>query len=581
MINKEIKEILDKIVGDLYQDIKIPDFVVEWPKQKDFGDYALNVAMVLAKELKKSPMEIAREIMEKIKAEKGSEDLFKNITIANPGFINFEISDKYLTENLNRILKRKCKSGSSEMGKGKTVVIDYSAPNIAKPMHVGHLRSTIIGQSLYNIYSFLGYKVIGDNHIGDWGTQFGKLIYAYKNWGDKKKISKSPIEEMTKLYVRFHKESEVNENLEELARKETKRLQDKNAENIKLWKFLVKESLKDYNKIYKTLNVKFDLVLGESSYDDMLSGIVNNGLEKKIASKSEGAIVINLDKYNLSPFLIQKTDGAFLYTTTDIATAKYREEKLKADKVLYVVANEQALHFQKLFASSELLGICENVEIDHIKFGMVLGESGKKFSTRKGDTVRLNDLIRRAIEFAGKAVEEKNPKLSRSEKKKIAKTVGIGAIKYNDLSQNRLTDITFDWDKMLSFEGNSAPYLQYTYARINSLIGKFKNLYKLDRINPFEKTNFDLLKEKEEISLMRHLIKFPEAIENSARENGPHLVALYIYELASLYNSYYNSVQIVSDEKQITKARVTLSKSVSITIRNGLSLLGIDVLDRM
>lgn len=581
MINKEIKEILDKIVGDLYRDIKIPDFVVEWPKQKDFGDYACNVAMVLAKELKKSPMEIAGEIMEKIKVEKGNEDLFKNISIANPGFINFEISDRYLTENLNLILKRKCKFGSSEIGKGKTVVIDYSAPNIAKPMHVGHLRSTIIGQSLYNIYSFLGYKVIGDNHIGDWGTQFGKLIYAYKNWGDKKKISKSPIEEMTKLYVKFHSEIEKNPELEESARKETKRLQDKDSENIKLWKFLVKESLKDYNKIYKTLNVKFDLVLGESSYDDMLAGLVNDAQEKKIASKSEGAIVINLDKYNLSPFLIQKTDGAFLYTTTDIATAKYREEKLKADRILYVVANEQALHFQKLFVSLELLRICEDIDIKHIKFGMVLGESGKKFSTRKGETVRLNDLIQRAVEFAQKAVEEKNPKLSRNEKKKIAKTVGIGAIKYNDLSQNRLTDINFDWDKMLSFEGNSAPYLQYTYARINSLVAKFKNLHKLDRINPFEKTNFDLLQEKEEINLMRHLIKFPEAVENSAKENGPHLIALYIYETASLYNSFYNSVQIICDEKQITKARIALSKSVSITIRNGLNLLGIDVLDRM
>lgn len=581
MINKEIKEILDKIVGDLYRDIKIPDFVVEWPKQKDFGDYACNVAMVLAKELKKSPMEIAGEIMEKIKVEKGNEDLFKNISIANPGFINFEISDRYLTENLNLILKRKCKFGSSEIGKGKTVVIDYSAPNIAKPMHVGHLRSTIIGQSLYNIYSFLGYKVIGDNHIGDWGTQFGKLIYAYKNWGDKKKISKSPIEEMTKLYVKFHSEIEKNPELEESARKETKRLQDKDSENIKLWKFLVKESLKDYNKIYKTLNVKFDLVLGESSYDDMLAGLVDDAQEKKIASKSEGAIVINLDKYNLSPFLIQKTDGAFLYTTTDIATAKYREEKLKADRILYVVANEQALHFQKLFVSLELLRICEDIDIKHIKFGMVLGESGKKFSTRKGETVRLNDLIQRAVEFAQKAVEEKNPKLSRNEKKKIAKTVGIGAIKYNDLSQNRLTDINFDWDKMLSFEGNSAPYLQYTYARINSLVAKFKNLHKLDRINPFEKTNFDLLQEKEEINLMRHLIKFPEAVENSAKENGPHLIALYIYETASLYNSFYNSVQIICDEKQITKARIALSKSVSITIRNGLNLLGIDVLDRM
>ncbi len=581
MINKEIKSFIEKIVGDLYQGVKAPDFVVEWPKQKDFGDYACNVAMVLAKELKKSPMDIANEIVQKIKTEKENEDLFKNISVANPGFINFEISDKYLCDNLKLILKKKCKFGSSEIGKGQTVVIDYSAPNIAKPMHVGHLRSTIIGQSLYNIYSFLGYKVIGDNHLGDWGTQFGKLIYAYKHWGNKKKISKNPIEEMTNLYIRFHKEVETNKDLDEEARKETKKLQEKDDENMKLWKFLVKESLKEYNKIYKTLGVKFDLVLGESFYDNMLAGIVNSSFENNLSEKSEGAIVINLDKYILSPFLIQKTDGAFLYTTTDIATAKYREEKLKADKILYVVANEQALHFQKLFASLEILGLCEKIEKKHIKFGMVLGESGKKFSTRKGETVRLVDLVRRATELAQKAVDEKNPKLSRSEKKKISRTVGIGAIKYNDLSQNRLTDIAFDWDKMLSFEGNSAPYLQYTYARINSLVGRFKNLYKLDRVNPFEKTNFDLLQEKEEINLMRHLIKFSEAIEISAKENGPHLIALYIYELASLYNTFYNSVSILKSEKKMAKARIAMSKTVAITIRNGLNLLGIDVLDKM
>lgn len=580
MIKKEIKEILDEVVRDLYSNINF-DFVVESPKQKNFGDYASNIAMTLVKELKKSPLKIAKEIIEKIKVNDDYQELFKQVSVVAPGFINFEISDKRLKENLCKVLKQKSKFGSSKIGKEKTIIIDYSAPNIAKPMHVGHLRSTVIGQSLYNIYSFLGYKVIGDNHIGDWGTQFGKLIYAYKHWGDKKRISKNPIEEMTKLYVRFHKEVEKNSELDELARKETKRLQDKDKENIKLWKFLVKESLKDYNKIYKTLNIKFDYTLGESFYDNMLSGIVSDSLERKIASKSEGAIVINLDKHNLSPFLIQKTDGAYLYTTTDIATAKYREEKFKVDKILYVVANEQTLHFQKLFASLEILEICSKVEKEHIKFGMVLGESGKKFSTRKGETVGLDDLIYRAVEFAQKAVEEKNPKLSRNEKKKIAKKVGIGAVKYNDLSQNRLTDIVFDWDKILSFDGNSAPYLMYTYARINSLVEKYKKTYKLERMKILDKPDFGLLTNDLEKDLMRKLLKFPEVIENSAKENSPHLIALYIYELASSYNGYYNSVQIIKDKKQITKARISLSKSIAITIKNGLNLLGIDVLERM
>jgi len=596
MLNKEIKKIVNKIVKDLYKDIEIPDFAVEWPQDKNFGDYASNVAMVLAGKLNKNPMEIAEEIKNILRQAQDDnnvmvslsnhqddkdKNLFSEITIAKPGFINFRIADKYLRKNLCKILKNKDKFGSSDLGKNKTVVIDYSAPNIAKPMHIGHLRSTIIGQSLYNIYKFLGYKVIGDNHIGDWGTQFGKLIYAYKHWGDKKKIDKSPIEEMTKLYIRFHKEAEKNKDLDELARKETKRLQDKNSENLKIWKFLVKESLKDFKKIYKTLGIKFDYVLGESSYDNLLPGIVKEGLDKKVASKSEGAIIINLDKYNLSPFLIRKTDGAYLYATTDIATAKYREEKFKADKILYVVANEQALHFQKLLASLETLGICKNIEMEHIKFGMVLGETGKKFSTRKGETVELNDLISKATKLSQKTVEEKNPELSKKEKKKIARVVGLGAIKYNDLSQNRMTDISFNWDKMLSFEGNSAPYLQYTCARINSLRKKHNNLYKLNRVNVFDKPDFSLLEEDIEKSIMRQLIKFPEAVESAARENSPHLIALYTYELASLYNSFYNSVPILKSEKQIAKARIYLSKSVMITIKNGLNLLGIDVLERM
>lgn len=581
MINKEIKGILNKTIEDLYQGVKIPDFVVEWPQDKNFGDYASNIGMVLAKELKRSPMEIANEIVEKVKTDSSAKELFNKISVVAPGFINFEISDKRLAENLNKILKKKCKFGRSSIGDGKTVIIDYSAPNIAKPMHIGHLRSTIIGQSLCNIYKFLGYKVISDNHIGDWGTQFGKLIYAYKHWGNKKEIDKDPIEEMTKLYVKFHKEAEKNSELEELARKETKRLQEKNDENIKLWKFLVKESLKDYNKIYKILNVKFDHVLGESFYDDMLSGIVSQAMDKKVATKSEGAIVIDLDKYNLSGFLIQKTDGAYLYTTTDIATAKYREEKFKADKILYVVANEQALHFQKLFASLSLLKICENIEKEHIKFGMVLGENGKKFSTRKGETIKLNDLLHGAVEFAQNAVEEKNPKLSRNEKKKISRIVGFGAVKYNDLSQNRLTDITFNWDKMLSFEGNSAPYLQYTCARINSLKKKYNNLYKLNKVNVFEKLDLTLLKEDIEKDIMRKLLKFPEAVKNAAQENSSHLIALYIYELASLYNSFYSSVPILKSEKNIARARVYLSKSVAIIIENGLGLLGIDTLKKM
>jgi arginyl-tRNA synthetase len=581
MIKKEIEEIIRVIIVAKFGDIEDISFDVESPKQKENGDYACNAAMVLAKRLDKNPKDLADEIAAEIFKDEKNKEIFEKVEVAGPGFVNFYISDKRLFENALEVLDKKDKFGKDNIGAGKTVVIDYSAINIAKPMHVGHLRSTIIGQALYNIYSALGYKVIGDNHVGDWGTQFGKMIYAYKNWGNKKIISQNPIEEMTKLYVRFHKEAEENKQLEDLAREETKKLQDKDDENMKIWKFLVRESLKDANKIYKILNVKFDYTLGESFYNDMLPEIVKDAMDRKIAEHSDGAVIINLEKFGLPVFLIQKSDGAYLYTTTDIAAAKYRKEKFKADKILYVVANEQALHFEQLFKSIELLGYCPDTDLRHIKFGMVLGEAGKKFSTRKGDTVKLEDLIHKSQELARKVIEEKNPMLSQKEKKKIAKTVGLGAVKYNDLSQNRLTDITFNWDKMLSFEGNSAPYLQYTYARISSVIEKYKKENRLGSLLPSKKPQFELLREPAEKDILRQLIKYPQAIESAAKENGPHLVALYIYNLASSYNTFYNSFPILKTDKELMKARLALSEAVAIVIKNGLGLLGIDVLEKM
>jgi len=581
MIKNDIRKIINDSIASLHKGLDGLVFVVEYPKKKEFGDYATNAAIIIAKRIGKNPMEIANELVLKINEIDKEKQLIEKAEVAAPGFVNFRISNKCAINNLERILKEKEKYGSSDIGKNQVVVIDYSAVNIAKPMHVGHLRSTIIGQAIYNIYKLLGYKVIGDNHTGDWGTQFGKLIYAYKYWGDKKKIKEDPVEEMTKLYVRFHKESEIDKNLEELARNETKKLQNLDQENIKIWNFLTRESLKDYNKIYKILGVKFDYVLGESFYNNMLAGIVNECIEKKVASESQGAIVVNLERYHLPVFIIRKSDGAYLYTTTDLATVKYRKEKFKADKIIYVVANEQSLHFRQLFATLELLGWNKDIKTEHIKFGMVLGENGKKFSTRKGETVRLEELIKKAIDAARKTVEEKNPALSMKQKKKIAKVVGVGAIKYNDLSQNRLTDITFNWDKMLSLEGNSGPYLQYAYARICSIEDKFNDLYKIERFNPFDRPDLGLLGESSEKDIMQKLMKYPEVIEEAANENGPHLIALYLYELVSSYNNFYNSIPILRSEKKVAKARIALSRSVAIVIKSGLNLLGIDVLERI
>ncbi|MFA6897031.1 MAG: arginine--tRNA ligase [Patescibacteria group bacterium] len=586
MIKREIEKIVESIIKAKFGGLEGVSFEVENPKQKDNGDYSCNAAMVLAKRLDKNPREVAEEMVLEILKDAKSGEYFKKVEAAGPGFINFYISDEKLFDNALKILDRKEKFGKSKQGEGKTVVIDYSSINIAKPMHVGHLRSTIIGQALRNIYSSLGYKVIGDNHVGDWGTQFGKMIYAYKNWGDKKSIAKNPVEEMTKLYVRFHKESEENKTLDDLAREETKKLQNKDDENTKIWKFLVRASLKDADKIYKILKVKFDYTLGESFYDEMLPGIVKDAGDRGLAKKSEGAVIIDLEKFGLPPFLVQKTDGAYLYATTDLAAAKYRKDKWKADKILYVVSNEQSLHLEQLFKSLELLGYCPNTELQHVKFGMVLGDTGKKFSTRKGDTVKLEDLIAEAVNMAKKVIEEKNPELSQKEKKKVAWTVGVGAVKYNDLSQNRLTDIVFNWEKMLSFDGNSAPYLQYTCARINSLREKYKDenkLNKLDALIPFQmqKPRLELLREEAEKDILRSLLKYPEAVENAAKENNPHLVALYIYNLASDYNTFYNSFPILKADKDLKKARLALSEAVAIVLKNGLNLLGVEVPEKM
>jgi arginyl-tRNA synthetase len=601
LIKKSAKEIQKK-----YKLKKLPEFTVEHSRNFRFGDYATNAAMVLGKEAKKNPMEVGNFLIKEIKKDKNfHSEIFKKIEIAKPGFINFTLSSKFLQKNLSEILKQGEKFGSLNLGKGKTVVVDYSAPNIAKPMHAGHLRSTIIGQSLCNIYKFLGYKTISDNHIGDWGTQFGKLIYGYKNWGDQKKILQNPIEEMTKLYVKFHKEAEKNKELEEFARKETKKLQDKNKENVKIWKFLVKESLKEFDKIYKILGIKFDYVLGESFYDSMLEKIVKECLRKKIAGKSEGAIIINLDRYNLPPFLIQKKDGAYLYATTDLAAIKYRLKKFKPDKILYVVSNEQALHFQQLFAALELLGWPKNIEMKHIKFGMVLGENGKKLSTRKGETVSLESLIEKAVKLARKAVEEKNPKLSKTEKQKIAKIVGIGAIKYNDLSQNRMTDIVFDWNKMLNFQGDSAPYLQYTHARIKSILRKlslfaegdirqyrllirrsqkegddtYRRLQKEIFKNKFATTK--LLKNELELSILKQLLFFLETIERAAQEYNPNIIADYLYQLAGRFNLFYQKIPVLKAEKELRLARLNLIFAVATVLKTGLELLGIEAPEKM
>lgn len=589
MYKQQIHDLIEKALKDLGIQ-EIPIFSVSYPPDAQMGDYMTNAAMIAAKILKKSPFEVAKEIessFDKLRMTL-KEDLFEKIEIAPPGFINFYLKPEIAQKNLANILKQKDKFGSSKAEKGKIVVIDYSQPNIAKRMHVGHLRSTIIGQAIYNIYKFEGYKTKGVNHIGDWGTHFGKLIYAYKNFvypeqgrgADKKRfdsahrraLKENFAKEMNRLYVDFNARAKEDEKLDDYARAETKKFQEGDKESVKIWKYFVQESMKEFDRVYKMLGVKIDYTLGESFYQPMLKDIISEALEKGIAFKSQGAIIIPLDRYNLPPFMIRKTDGATLYGTTDLAAMKYRVNKWKAEKILYVVANEQAGHFQQLFKAGELMGYIKPGMAEHIKFGMVLGADGKKFSTREGKVILLEDLLSEAIDRAKKIVDEKNPKLADREKKKISKAVGIGAIKYNDLSQNRLTDISFNWDKMLDFRGNSAPYLQYTYARIKSILRKSK---------PAGKINPELLEDEKELAILRQLVLFDEIIERAGEECMPNIIADYLYGLANNFNAFYEAVPVLKAEKDLRQARLGLISAVAVTLKNGLKLLGIETLERM
>lgn len=561
-IRDQIKNLISEIVGRI-------DFSVEVPEEKAHGDYATNIALIFSRQARDewpNPIQLAEEIKSKIQS-----DLFEKIEVAPPGFINFFLKPEFLQNQLKEILKQDKSFGRQDIGKKKTVIIDYSSPNIAKPMHVGHLRSTIIGQAIYNIYKFLGYKVVGDNHLGDWGTQFGIMIAACKKY--KINFKKITIKEMLDIYVRFNQEIEDDPNLRKIAKSEFKKLEDGDRENRKIWKILKEKSSKEFERFYKILGVKFELVLGESFYENKLQGVIKNALNKGVAVKNpDNSIVIPLKKFGLIDCLIQKSDGATLYETRDLATIKYRVKKYNPDIILYVVGNEQTFHFQQLFQSAELLNYVSKDKLHHIKFGLILDENRKKLATRKGRVIDAEELIDKAIDLAKQVIKEKNPKLSEKERAEAAQIIGVGALKYNDLSQNRQTDIIFNWQKMLSFEGNSGPYLQYSYVRLRSILRKAGAL---KSFNP------KFLKEKEELEIIKELIKFPEIIKEASEKFQINLLANYLYNLAGLINAFYEKLPVLKAEKDTKLARLALIKSAVIVSRNGLNLLGMEVLEKM
>ncbi len=526
--------------------------LIEAPKDPKLGDYAVP-CFTLAKKYKKSPAEVAKSLKEKLKPSKSIEK------IENHGpYLNFFIKKQILNKS---IIETKPKTKKIK----KTIVIDFSSPNIMKPFNIAHLRSTMIGNSLYKIHKHLGYKVVGVNHLGDWGTQFGKMIYAFEKWGNKTQLKKDPINYMLKLYVKFHNQAEKTPKLVDKGREWFSKLEKGDKKARLYWKQFKELSVKEYEKTYKRLNVKFDSWAGEAFYEQYLESTVKELKRKNLLKESEGALIVNLKKQNLAPCLIKKSDGSTLYATRDIATAIYRAKKYKFHKNLYVVDVRQSLHFQQFFKVLELSGYKWAKDCEHISFGM-MNFKGLVMSTRKGRVVLLEKLLDESVDKVLKIIKKKNPNLKN--KKKVAEQVGIGAIVFWDLSHDRVKDITFEWDKVLDFEGETAPYIQYTHARACSILRKAKNNYKPD---------YNKLIDEKERNLIKHISLFEESVQQAAKQYKPHVLAKYIYELAQKFNEFYNRCPCINiDDKQLSKARLNLVRKTKDTIKQGLELLGID-----
>lgn len=568
LIEKEIESIFLDTVKKIYPEVECVAVQIQATNNEKFGDYQTNFAMVNSKALKSNPRSIAQTVLDNLE----NNEIIDKLEIAGPGFINIFIKNEYLSEKIAKIGQDKF--NFDFINKNGDLIIDYSSPNIAKRMHIGHLRSTVIGDSIKRIYKYLGYKTVADNHIGDWGTQFGKLIVGYDNWLNEEAYKADAIEELERIYVEFSNRAEENPSLEDLAREELAKLQQGDERNTKLWKEFIKVSLEEYDKVYSRLGISFDTYNGESFYNDMMPGIIKILKENGLAKEDNGAQVVFFEEEeNLHPCIVQKTDGAFLYATSDLATIQYRKGKYDINKIIYVTDERQQDHFRQVFKIAEKLGWDE--ERVHIWFGIMRFADGI-FSSRKGNVIKLTDLLDEAVKRAYEIVNIKNPLLSEEEKQNIAEIVGVGAVKYADLSQNRQSAIIFEWDKILSFEGNTSPYLQYVYARVQSLLKKAKeqNINDLgDKI---------ILKEATERTLALALLQFPNVVISAANSYKPNLVADYIFETAKKFNTFYNAIPILREEDGVMlKSRLLLAERTGKVIKDGMELLGIKTVDRM
>jgi len=536
-----------------------------------FGDYQTNVALVLSKELKKNPREIATGILAHLEVQ----DLCEPPTIAGAGFINFKVLNSALSDAVNAIRADE-HLGVVMAPHSKTIIIDFSSPNVAKPMHVGHIRSTILGDSLARIARHLGHRVITDNHIGDWGTQFGKVIYGWKHLLNREALEKSPIAELVRLYREVNALEENDMSLRETVRLELVNLQQGDPENLKIWEQAVALSWKEFERLYELLGITFDERLGESFYNNALAPLVERLLDDGTAETSEGAVCIFFKEnpaLEEKPCLIRKGDGGFLYATTDLATLEYREKRWNPDSIWYVTGAPQQLHFEQVFAAGRRMGV--QTDLCHIAFGSILGEDRKMMKTRSGENVELGGLLAEAIERALSVVAEKNPDLPKGEQEKIARMIGLGAVKYADLMQHRLTDYVFSWEKMLSFQGNTAPYLQNAYVRIRSIFRKGESEGVDVSLSPI------MVSDPAERSLALKILKFGETLHSVMEDQRPNLLCLYLYELADTFHHFYEACPILKSDGEIRSSRLALADLTAKVLQTGLSLLGIGVPERM
>lgn len=545
---------------------------IEIPKDASMGEYAFP-CFSLAKVLKKAPPIIANELKEKITT---LPETIEKIEIVG-GYINFYISKELLTQEvLKEIENEKENYGKQKIGEGKTILVEYSSPNIAKPFHIGHLRNTLIGRALYNIYKTLGYNTIGINHLGDYGTQFGKMIEGYKRWGNEYNLEENPIEKLTEIYVRINNLCKEDESVLTECRNNFKKLEDGDEYCVKLWQQFRDISLKEFDRIYDLLDVHFDSVKGEAFYADKIDEVVDILDKTGKLVESEGARIIDLEEKGMTPCIIYKSDGSTIYATRDLAAILYRARTYDFDKCLYVVAYEQNLHFKQIFEVAKLLGIPEKCQagLEHVAYGMVHLKSGK-MSTREGTVVKVQDLIEEAISRTSSIIEEKNQDLTKQEKEEIAQKVGIGAIIFNNLSGSRIKDTIFDWDTVLNFNGETGPYVQYTYVRTNSI------LKKVDYLPKFSEIDLSKLMDETSYNIIKILYSYPKIIQNAARKNEPSIISRYLIDLSHAFSLFYNENKIIGEEKDIEKARIYLTYVTGIVIKSASNLLGIQMPEKM